>query len=119
MCFRKKNKSQRLNEKSKWSVDDLIYMVNKHPESFSRVDSITVDSGRIDRYKSIPSSDDIKRRVESLRVGDVFINAVGTKCYVIEVNDGYLSYGFDRHSIDTKITKMDLYDAIKMRMIRL
>lgn len=118
MCFKRKTKSQRLNEKSKWSVDDLMYMVNNHPESFPKVDPKTRDSGRNDRYKSISSSDNIKRRVESLRVGDVFINATGTKCYVLEVTDGYISYGFDRYSINTKITKMDMYDLIKMGLVK-
>jgi len=119
MCFKRKSKSQRLNEKSKWSVDDLKYMLDNHPDSFPRVDSQTRDNGRNERYKTIPSYDTTKRVVESLNVGDSFVNAAGTRCFIIDLSNEYISYGFDRYSTHTRITKMDMYDFIKMGLVKL
>jgi|LSQX01.1.fsa_nt_gb hypothetical protein len=118
MCLKRKTKTQRLNEKSVWTVKDLKYMMDNHPESFPKINPQTRDRGRNERYNNISFYDSIKQMVESLQVGDMFLNAVGTSCFIIELTNEYISYGFDRYSIFTKITKMDMYDLVKMGLIK-
>ena len=114
MSIFKKNRKENIMKKKKISVDDLGYLIKNHPESIATYPPKNEYLEQRKKYFDSEPNNINKKKILSLSVGDVMINAVGAKWYVAEITPYEIilnDYGSKSHV--STLSKWDFYLMLK------